>query len=124
MGGAALKALKQHRVKSGFGSDYIFPNRRPRWKLGEAKNQTPWEDITAPFRRARDAAGIEDFRFHDLRHCAASYLLESGATLAEVGKILGHRTAQMTWRYSHLAQCRSDELIGKMTTNVFGAISS
>ena len=39
----------------------------------------------------RDAE-LQDFRFHDLRHTAASYLAMSGATLSEIAEVLGHRT--------------------------------
>jgi len=115
LGRQALNALREHKIKHGIQSEYVFPNRRPRWKNGQAKQQAPWEDITYPFRRARETAGLKDFRFHDLRHTAASYLLASGANLTELGKILGHKTPAMTFRYAHLAQCKSDELIDKMS---------
>ena len=52
--------------------------------------------------RLKDA-DIQNFRFHDLRHTAASYLLEGGASLAQIGEILGHRSAQTSKRYSHLS---------------------
>lgn len=54
------------------------------------------------WRRIRDAAGLEDFRWHDLRHSCASILLQSGATLGMVGAVLGHRSPAMTMRYAHL----------------------
>ena len=50
------------------------------------------------------ASGIEDFRFHDLRHSTASYLAMNGASLAEIAEILGHKTLQMVKRYSHLSE--------------------
>jgi len=56
----------------------------------------------AAWKTALRNAGIEDFRFHDLRHTAASYLAMSGASLREIQQVLGHRTPQMTARYSHL----------------------
>lgn len=53
--------------------------------------------------RAIEKAEISDFRWHDLRHTAASYLVMNGVSLIEVAKILGHRTLSMVSRYSHLA---------------------
>jgi integrase len=54
-----------------------------------------WEKIRA-------AAGVPSARWHDLRHCAASYLLQGGATLAEVGHQLGHLSTATSARYAHL----------------------
>lgn len=116
LGKILLSELDKHLKNRHIESDYIFPNRKPRWKLGNAKNQKPWEELNNPFKRAVKAAQIENFRWHDMRHCAASYLLASGASLGEVGKILGHRTPQMTWRYAHLVESRSDEIVSKMAS--------
>jgi len=49
------------------------------------------------------ASGIDDLRFHDLRHTFASWLVQRGRTLKEVQEALGHQTITMTMRYSHLA---------------------
>jgi integrase len=48
-------------------------------------------------------AGVENFRFHDLRHSAASYLAMNGASLIEIADVLGHRSLQTTQRYTHLS---------------------
>jgi integrase len=65
--------------------------------------------LTQSFLRQRwlkihTAAGLKDFRWHDLRHTCASILAQSGATLLEVGSVLGHKSPSMTMRYSHLTQ--------------------
>ncbi len=49
-------------------------------------------------------AGLINFRFHDLRHTAASYMAMSGATQGELMALLGHRSPQMTRRYAHYSQ--------------------
>lgn len=54
------------------------------------------------FRDAMKAAGIKDFRFHDCRHTAASYMAQSGASLLEIADTLGHRQLRMVQRYAHL----------------------
>jgi len=53
--------------------------------------------------RARREAGLDDLRLHDLRHDAASRLARAGATLLEIGEVLGHRSTQTTKRYAHLS---------------------
>lgn len=42
-------------------------------------------------------------RLHDLRHSTASSMIQSGVSLYAVGKVLGHKSAASTARYSHLA---------------------
>lgn len=61
-------------------------------------------------------SGIEDFRPHDLRHTAASYLLMSGATLGELAGYLGHKSLAMVQRYAHLAPGHLDSVSAKMTS--------
>lgn len=56
------------------------------------------------WRIIRDAAGLADFRWHDMRHSCASFLAQQGATLLEIGSVLGHRSPTVTQRYAHLIQ--------------------
>jgi integrase len=66
------------------------------------------------FADALKAARIRDFRFHDLRHSCASYLAQNGATLLEIGDLLGHRQIAMTKRYSHLASSHRAALVNRV----------
>ena len=59
--------------------------------------------IRKAFDRAVREAKLEDFRFHDLRHTAASHLMMRGASLADVRAVLGHADIKMTMRYAHLS---------------------
>lgn len=71
--------------------------------------QRAWE-------RARDAVGLHGSTFHDLRHWAASEMINNGVDLYTVGAILGHRDARSTMRYSHLntrTLAKAVEKIGK-----------
>jgi integrase len=63
----------------------------------------PFRDVDTSFENACEKAGITDFRFHDLRHTAASHMAMAGVPLKTIGEILGHKTAAMTERYSHLS---------------------
>ncbi len=46
--------------------------------------------------------GWLDFRFHDLRHTAASHMIMAGVDIVTVREILGHKTMTMTLRYARL----------------------
>ena len=66
------------------------------------------------FDEAVATAGIRDFRFHDCRHCTASYLAQHGASLLEIADTLGHRTLRMVQRYAHLNTDSRRRLIGRV----------
>ena len=72
------------------------------------------------FREACERAGVEDFRFHDLRHTAASWIAMNGGTLAEIAEVLGHKTLQMVRRYTHLTEGHTRGVLERMNTKVFG----
>lgn len=66
---------------------------------------------SAAFRAAVKAAGLGHVRVHDLRHTYASWLLQGGRSLEEVGKLLGHISASTTQRYARLAELASQGVL-------------
>jgi integrase len=98
------------RIRSRRPEDFVFASdKRP----GRAMR------IERAFREACVQAKIEDFRFHDLRHCCASYLAQNGASLLEIAETLGHKQLQMVRRYAHLSVASktalADRVFGDMT---------
>lgn len=67
------------------------------------KTKKPYTSIFSSWNRARTKAGLSDLRLQDLRHSYASALVNAGRSLYEIQTLLGHKTASMTQRYSHLS---------------------
>lgn len=87
------------------GKALLFPS--PRRKDQAYAFEPRWHEALA-------AAKVRAFRFHDLRHSAASLLAQNGATLLEIADVLGHRQLAMTKRYSHLTTQHKAALIGRV----------
>jgi len=75
-------------------------------------------DFKKALRKAMEEAGLEDVRFHDLRHTVASNMVANGRTLFETGTLLGHKQASTTMRYAHLEHDHT----AQMATDVWEAI--
>jgi len=69
--------------------------------------------------RALQRANIKNFRFHDLRHTAASYFVMNAASLHETAEILGHKSTQTTKRYAHLSTDHKSALSERVMEKVF-----
>lgn len=67
---------------------------------------------------AREACGLPGLRLHDLRHTAASEMVNAGEDLATVGKVLGHKSPASTQRYSHHSTARQALAVGKIGRKV------
>jgi integrase len=91
--GPALEVLREWRQRDRFSQGRVFGPTH--------FNSYKWEKVLK-------SAGIENFRFHDCRHSAASYLAMSGADLNAIATLLGHKTLAVTRRYTHL----SDQHLG------------
>jgi len=89
---AATALLESQKSISG-ESSYIFPSARGAGHLGNLRKV--WGHVCK-------RANLEGVRLHDLRHTAASIAVGKGASLAIVGRLLGHSQAQTTLRYAHV----------------------
>ena len=90
-----VETAKTIAVKNGVGtSEFVFPN------LTTGK---PLSDVTHAWQKARQVAGLQDVRLHDLRHSYASALVNQGRSIYEVQKLLGHANVRTTERYAHLS---------------------
>ena len=69
------------------------------------------------FNEAVALAGINNFRFHDCRHCTASYMAQHGASLLEIADTLGHRQLRMVQRYAHLNTDSRRRLMARVFEN-------
>ncbi len=72
--------------------------------LGDDGQPVKKSTLEARWCGIREAAKLRDFRWHDLRHSCASFLAQQGANLLEIGQVLGHKSASVTKRYSHLVE--------------------
>jgi integrase len=107
--GPALAGLTQLHANRPADRRYVFSS---------PKKDEPIDFRTA-WRVARKNAGLQDFRFHDLRHTTASYLAMNGATPTDIAAVLGHKSIAMAQRYSHLAPSHVDGVVAKMNQKIF-----
>ncbi len=108
----AAAALDRLSRRGDFTSpdDYVFVNR-----LGRRIDASA---LRRRYDRARDAAGLEPLRFHDLRHTYGSLLVAGGIDLASVKAAMGHSQISTTERYLHARP--ASELADKFTRALGG----
>jgi integrase len=109
--GHALEVMTDYAKVRRLGTDMVFPGRR---------NPKQPANVRRAWVEALERAGVGDFRFHDLRHSAASYLAMNGATLAEIAEVLGHKSLAMTRRYAHLSEAHTAAVVERMNAAIFG----
>ena len=100
--GPALDLLKEMRERDPDGA-FLFPGEPVVNERGEAEAR-PRSDLKRPWAWISKEAGLEGVRLHDLRRTTASFMISGGASLATVGKALGHTQAATTARYAQLSQ--------------------
>jgi len=82
------------------------------------------DEIKHAFKTALKRAGIEDFRFHDLRHCAATNLRRAGVDTVTAMKIVGHKSEKMHRRYNSVNEDDLLQAIAKINTVITPAVST
>jgi len=81
-------------------------------------NGHPYKTIDKKWIEVRAKAGLEDVRFHDLRHTFASHLVIAGVGIMVVKELLGHKSLTMTMRYAHLAPNLTEQAVSKLCSFV------
>jgi integrase len=95
----ALELLRNRFRQRTIGVDWVFPAERSAGHI----------QVSHRFKRFAAKAEVEDFKFHDLRHTSGSAMARVGVPERMMQEVFGHKTAQMTKRYTHL---RPSELGG------------
>lgn len=113
LSGLALSLLEEHAKVRRVDTSLLFPSQ-----------MKPFQpiDLRKAFFNAMEVAQINDFKWHDLRHCTASYLAMNGASLAEIAEILGHKTLAMVKRYAHLSDGHVSDVVASMNAKIFGVV--
>lgn len=103
----ALAAFERLRsMGDGKASAPVFPNGR--------EAQSAVQGARGWFKDAVTRAAIHEYTWHCNRHTFASRLVMAGVSLRTVGELLGHRTAQMVMRYSHLAPEHTQDAVDRL----------
>lgn len=110
---APLVPMLERRIENLSRTGLIFtsPNGGP-WRNSNFRRDSNWDEATR-------YAGISGFRVHDLRHTAASLMIESGATVVDVAAVLGHASSHTTLTiYAHLIGARLDDVADRLATRI------
>ncbi len=86
--------MQEQRRKQAFkkhNCELVFPS----WKTGGRLTKLN------SFKETCAKQGIEDCHFHDLRHTFASRLAEANINAFTIAELLGHKSLEMTLRYTH-----------------------
>jgi len=113
----AVEVLKRRQAECDGQAERVVPLRHDDHVFHGGGDKTHCNRFERDWREIRAAAGLQDCRFHDLRHSVASFLIAAGMSLPVVGSVLGHSKPQTTQRYAHLsdaAQRKATDIVGKI----------
>ena len=106
-----IKKTKTHEMRTVPMNETVYQTLRQLWLnrnlsceyVFTYKGKPIRDNFKHGFNTAVRKAGLEDFHFHDLRHCFVSWLSQAGIPLRTIMELSGHKTLSMALRYSHLA---------------------
>ncbi len=87
-------------------------------------NGEPYQDTPKAWDAARQAAGLGDFRWHDLRHTFGSRLAMAGVDILTIKELMGHKTLTMTQRYAHLSPAHLGRAVDVLSRPATGTATS
>lgn len=102
--GPAFEVLKEALKVAHIKSPHVFckADGQPYYKM----------EVHRAFKEALKKAEIEDFRFHDLRHCFASWNRQAGVDIDTLADLMGHKDTRMTRRYAHIGPVHLANAVG------------
>jgi len=77
-------------------------------------------DFKKAWKKTLKEACLNNVRFHDLRHTAASNMVSANRTLFETGTLLGHKQSSTTMRYAHLAHHHTSKMAEDVWSHLHG----
>lgn len=111
------KSGRRREVPLNGPADAILARRTPETPGdGLVFDTRSWYTFRGHWEASVTAAGLEDFRFHDLRHTFASWAIQRGATLPELKDLLGHSSLAMVMRYAHLSPEHLRSAVARLDT--------
>ena len=109
----AIEVLNQLDTQGVY--EHLFINK---------KTKKPYVNIAKVWDKLRSKSGLPHLRLHDLRHQAASHLINSGSSLYIVQQILGHSDPSVTQRYAHLSMKSLNDESDNASAIMKGAMKS
>jgi integrase len=116
--GEAMRLLTEHAKARPTESEDETPPKGADRRVFEGADKGAYDYLT-PFKGAVQAAGLKNFRFHDLRHSAATYLAMEGATEAQLRAIGGWKSGVVR-KYVHIAAQDAKDVTARMNKKILG----
>lgn len=112
----AVAVFRKLRELQDTPSRWVFPSlKKPKTPDEPEKHR---HDFRKAWLKIKDAAGLEGFAPHDLRHSFAAFSIREGMGLPLLGQIMGHQSPATTQRYLHLIQDAAREGVNKVATGL------